>query len=312
MPNPIDLHTHTNWSDGADSPAELVANARAAGIEVLGLADHDTLDGVAAVAREAAAAGIEFWPGVEISTSMPILDSGVRLPIHLLGYGIDPGHPELRDALAGHARARVLRIGQMLEKVNRLIFDRDGSVEMVPAPRVLEIAGNGSVGRPHLAAAIVEAGYADDIADAFDRYIGRGAPAYVRRAPVDTEDSIRLIRRAGGVPVLAHPAEYEPSDDPASPRVGLSLDDLFARLIAAGLLGTEVDYGDYDDATRDRLRAAADRHGLIATGGSDYHGLSVKPDRPLGCAPVPWTAVEQLRAAAGRAKATADDPAWRA
>ncbi len=311
MPNPIDLHTHTNWSDGADSPAELVANARAAGITVLGLTDHDTLDGLAETAREAAAAGIEFWPGVEISTSMP-LESGYRLPVHLLGYGIDPGHPELRATLAGYALARVLRIGQMLEKVNRLIFERDGSVEAVSPRRVLEIAGAGSVGRPHLAAAIVEAGYAGDISDAFDTFIGHGKPAYVRRAPVDTEESIRLIRRAGGVPVLAHPVEYEPRDDAASPKVGLPLDELFARLVAAGLLGTEVDYGDYDDATRERLRAAAARHGLIATGGSDYHGLPVKPDRPLGCAPVPFAAVEQLRAASELARATADDPAWQA
>ncbi len=311
MMNTIDLHTHTNWSDGADSPAELVANARAAGIEVLGLTDHDTLDGLAETALEAAAAGIEFWPGVEISTSLP-LASGARLPVHVLGYGIDPGSAELRAELARHALARVLRIGQMLEKVNRLVFEHNGTVEAVSPRRVLEIAGSGSVGRPHLAAAIVAAGYADDIPDAFDRFIGRGRPAYVPRAPVDTEGSIRLIRRAGGVPVTAHPVEYEPSDDSASPGIGLPLDDLFARLTAAGLLGTEVDYGDYDNATRERLRAVASRHGLIATGGSDYHGLSVKPDRPLGCSPVPRSAVEQLRAAAARARATADDPAWRA
>lgn len=308
---PIDLHTHTNWSDGADSPAELVANARAAGITVLGLTDHDTLDGLAETAREAAAAGIEFWPGVEISTSMP-LDGDRRLPVHLLGYGIDPSHPELRDVLAGHAAARIERIERMVAKVNGLIAADGGPAEAISPARVREIAGSGSIGRPHLARAVVEAGYARDINEVFDRFIGRDAPAYVRRAPVDTEGAIGLIRRAGGVPVAAHPAEYEPSGDPAARKAGLPLDDLFARLAAAGLLGTEVDYGDYDEPTRDRLRAAAARHGLIATGGSDYHGLSVKPDRPLGCAPVPPSAVEQLRAASERAKATAGDPAWRA
>jgi hypothetical protein len=296
----IDLHTHTCWSDGADSPEELVANARAAGVSVLGLTDHDTLDGLAATAEAAAAAGIAFWPGVEISTSLP-LDGDRRLPIHLLGYGVDPDHAELQSVLAGHARARVFRIGQMLEKVNRLIAEREGIAEAISPGRVLAIAGTGSVGRPHLARALVEAGYARDINDVFARFIGRDAPAYVRRAAVDTEASIRLLRRAGGVPVLAHPAEYEDR---------LPLDELYPRLAAAGLLGAEADYGDYAAASRDRLRATAHRHGLIATGGSDYHGLAVKPDRPLGCAPVPLDAVEALAVAAARARAEAADARW--
>ncbi|HET7094993.1 MAG TPA: PHP domain-containing protein, partial [Thermomicrobiales bacterium] len=286
--NPVDLHTHSNYSDGSDAPADLVAAAANAGVRVLGLTDHDTIAGLAETAAAAERAGIDFLPGVEISTSLPLdpAQPTHRLPIHLLGYAFDPEHQELRDALAAHALARSVRVGQMIERVNQTIAANGGPTEAINPQRVIDLAGSGSIGRPHLAQALVEMGYAASVADAFDRWLGRGKPGYVRRAPVDTLETIALIRRAGGVPVLAHPIEYG------------DLDALLPRLVAAGLLGIETDYGDYDAAERATLHRLAGRFGLIASGGSDYHGLAVKPNRTLGMAPVPLDAAERLRAAA--------------
>lgn len=286
MPFPVDLHTHTNSSDGSDTPAELVAAASAAGLTVLGLTDHDTIDAIAETAEECRRHGIAFIPGVEISTSIQVAeDSPSRLPIHLLGYGIDTNHGALVETLAGHARARSVRMGQMIERCNQVIERESGRRDAISASRVLEIAGKGSVGRPHLAKALVEAGYATDFNDVFDRFIGRGKPAYVKRAPVDTLEMISLVRHAGGAPVLAHPDEYG------------SIDHLLPVLCRAGLVGMEVWYGEYDDATVDRLLRLAHHHHLIPTGGSDYHGLSVKPSRTLGMTPVPYESVVALEAA---------------
>ncbi|HEU0116716.1 MAG TPA: PHP domain-containing protein [Thermomicrobiales bacterium] len=285
--HPVDLHTHSQYSDGSDTPAALVANAAAVGVRVLGLTDHDTIAGLAETAAAAAAAGIDFLPGVEISTSLPLAPAAPdrRLPIHLLGYAFEPTHQALRDALAAHALARSIRVGQMIERVNQTIAANGGPAEAVNPQRVIDLAGRGSIGRPHLAQALVETGRAANVGDAFERWLGRGKPGYVRRAPVDTLATIALIRRAGGAPVLAHPLEYG------------DLDALLPRLVAAGLLGIETDYGDYDAASRAALHRLADRFGLVASGGSDYHGLAIKPDRTLGMAPVPLDAAERLRAA---------------
>lgn len=288
MPFPVDLHTHTNASDGSDSPAELVAAARDAGLSVLGLTDHDTVDAIAETAEECRRLGIAFIPGVEISTSIRVGESEntpSRLPIHLLGYGIDTTNGPLVDTLASHARARSVRMGQMIERCNQVIERETGRREAISASRVLDIAGKGSIGRPHLAKALIESGYATSIDDVFERYIGRGKPAYVKRAPVDTVEMITLVREAGGAPVLAHPDEYG------------TLDHLLPVLRRAGLVGMEVWYGEYDDATVNHLLRLAEQHDLVPTGGSDYHGRSVKPSRTLGMTPVPLTSVVALEAA---------------
>lgn len=300
--NPVDLHTHTRASDGADLPVELVANAAAAGIEVLGLTDHDTVAGLADTARAAERAGITFIPGVEISTSMPWANldrPGARLPLHLLGYGFDPEDRELRDTLAVYERARVIRMGQMIERINMIWGWRTGKADAITPQRVLEIAGPmGVIGRPHLARAMVEAGMADSIGDAFEKFLRHGREGYVRRAPVETEEMIRLIRRAGGAPILAHPGEVLER--------GVALDQLLPVLKSWGLMGIETVYGEDDDYTRSRLAQAARNEELIGTGGSDYHGLSVKPTRPLGLAPVSRQAVDDLLAAIATARATRD------
>jgi predicted metal-dependent phosphoesterase TrpH len=288
LSNPIDLHAHSVYSDGTRTPARLVAEAAAAGVRVLGLTDHDTVAGVEEAVRLGAEAGLRVIPGVEVSTSLPLgTDVLRRVPLHVLGYLIDPSDDELIDTLAFYARARVRRVGRMVERLAAI-------GRAVSLDRVFELAGVGTVGRVHVAQALVEAGHAADINDAFARFLGRGGPAYVPRPPVDTEEAIRLIRRAGGVPVLAHPREYERQID-----LGL----LLRRLVPAGLAGLEADYGGYDVATRARLRAIADRHGLLTTGGSDFHGPDVKADRPLGLEPVPEEAVAALDAAAAAIRA---------
>lgn len=288
MPNPIDLHTHSVYSDGTRTPAQLVAEAAAAGVRVLGLTDHDTVAGVEETVRLGAEVGVRVIPGVELSTSLPLgVETVRRVPIHLLGYLIDPTDEELGDALAYHARARVRRIRRMVERLGAI--GRPVSVE-----RVFVLAGVGTVGRVHVAQALVEAGHAANVPDAFARLLGRSHPAYVPRPPVDTEDAIRLIQGAGGVPILAHPQDYLHQID---------LDLLLGRLVPAGLAGLEADYGGYDAATRAGLRAIADRHGLLTTGGSDFHGPDVKPDRPLGMDPVPEAAVAALDEAAAAIRA---------
>ncbi len=270
----VDLHTHSNYSDGLLAPAALVVEAASRGIRVLGLTDHDTVAGISEAHEAGARLGVEVVSGVELSTS---LDGGEG--VHLLGYFIDIENADLLAGLAAFAEARATRMARMIVRLRELGLDIDEE-------RIREIAGQGTVGRPHLARALIEAGYVADLPAAFDRYLGQGKPAYVPRPRVDPRDAIALVRAAGGVPVLAHP--FSPG----------GVESVLDRLVPAGLRGMEVDYGEYTSQERETLRAIAARRGLIATGGSDFHGLTLRAGRELGMAPVPLSAVEALRAAA--------------
>jgi 3',5'-nucleoside bisphosphate phosphatase len=274
----VDLHTHSTWSDGLLSPTALVGEAASRGVRVLALTDHDTVAGIPEAREAGERLGVEIVPGVELSTSL-----GTGGEIHLLGYFVDIDDAALLDRLAGYARARADRMERMIARLRRVGAPVDPD-------RVREIAGHGTVGRPHLGRALVEAGYAADLTDAFDRFIGGGRPAYVPRPRVDPADAIALVRAAGGVPVLAHPFS-----------VG-GVESVLDRLAPAGLAGMEVDYGAYSPDDRETLRRIATRRGLIATGGSDYHGPDLRAARELGSVPVPLAAVEALRAAAGVVK----------
>ena len=271
--SPVDLHTHSTWSDGLLSPTALVEEAASRGVRVLALTDHDTVAGIREARIAGERLGVEVIPGVELSTS---LGSGGE--IHLLGYFVDIDDPGLVERLSGYALARAERMERMVDRLLRV-----GAP--VALERVREIAGHGTVGRPHLGRALVEAGHAADLTDAFERYIGGGRPAYVPRPRVDPADAIALVRGAGGVPVLAHPFS-----------VG-GVEGVLDRLVPAGLAGMEVDYGAYTPEDRDVLRQIAARRGLIATGGSDYHGPDLRAARELGSAPVRVEAVAALRAA---------------
>lgn len=275
-PRLVDLHTHSTYSDGLLSPDELVEEAARRGVRYLGLTDHDTVAGIPETREAGQRLGVEIIPGVELSTSLAGGEG-----VHLLGYYIDTENPTLLEGLAGYARAREERMTRMIARLQMLGVT-------IAEEQVRALIGQGTVGRPHLARALIASGHVGTIPEAFDRYIGRGKPAYVPRPRVDPRDAIALVRAAGGIPVLAHP--FSPG----------GVESVLDRLVPAGLLGMEVDYGEYSPEDRETLRAIAQRRGLIATGGSDFHGLGMGLHRELGSAPVPVAAVEALRKAAGQ------------
>ncbi|MGH2557629.1 MAG: PHP domain-containing protein [Thermomicrobiales bacterium] len=276
--NPVDLHTHSTVSDGLLAPAALVQEAKRRGLRVLGLTDHDTLGGLAEADAEARGLGIDLIPGVELSTDLG------RHEAHILGYFVDQDDPNLLAGLDWFARKRRERIDQIVDKLRGLGL-------RIEPDRVREFAGAGTIGRPHVAHALIEAGYVASVTDAFDRFLASGRPAFVSRQKVAPEEGVSLILKGGGVPVLAHPFSTG------------GVEGILARLVPAGLLGLETWYGEYDAAEREELRRIAEQWGLIPTGGSDYHGPRFKPGRELGGPPVPYEAVERLRDAAERVKA---------
>ncbi|MEV7238116.1 PHP domain-containing protein [Streptomyces sp. NPDC051020] len=247
----IDLHTHSTASDGTDSPAELVRNAAAAGLDVVALTDHDTARGHA----EAIAAlpeGLTLVTGAELSCRV----DGVGL--HMLAYLFDPDEPELARERELVRDDRVPRAQTMVRKLQELGVP-------VEWQQVARIAGDGSVGRPHIATALVELGVVETVSDAFTpEWLADGGRAYVRKHELDPFDAIRLVKAAGGVTVFAHPLAVKRGE--VVPEAAI------ARLADAGLDGIEVDHMDHDEPTRSRLRGLAKELGLLATGSSDYHG----------------------------------------
>lgn len=277
----VDLHTHSRVSDGTDSPAQLVRSAKAAGLDVVALTDHDTADGWAEAADSAREVGITLVRGMEISTRFG--GGGV----HLLAYLPDPTYQPLRDELGRILGGRDNRLPVMIAKLNSL------GIDITEADVHAESGDATASGRPHVADALVRKGVVKDRKEAFDRYLASGAPGYVGRYAAELEATIRLIDAAGGATVIAHPWGR-------SETARITEADL-PRLIVAGLSGLEVDHQDHDPETRERLRAMAIAHGLIATGSSDYHGTG-KVDHDLG---VNTTAPEAFEALLERAAAAA-------
>ncbi|RSS45864.1 PHP domain-containing protein [Streptomyces sp. WAC08241] len=247
----IDLHTHSTASDGTDSPAELVRNAAAAGLDVVALTDHDTTRGHA----EAIAAlpeGLTLVTGAELSCRM----DGISL--HLLAYLFDPEEPALLTERELVRDDRVPRARAMVGKLRELGVP-------VTWEQVARIAGDGSVGRPHVAEALVELGVVPDVSGAFTpEWLADGGRAHVGKHELDPVEAIRLVKAAGGVTVFAHPLAVK--------RGRVLPEAAIARLAEAGLDGVEVDHMDHDEATRARLRGLAKELGLLTTGSSDYHG----------------------------------------
>lgn len=250
----VDLHTHTTASDGTDTPAELIAKAAAAGIDVLGLTDHDTTAGWAE-AIERLPSGMTLVPGAEFSCVY--FDGVRRISLHLLGYLFDPD-----DAVLQGERAR-LRADRR-SRARRMVENMESDGVPITWAQVSALAGNGTVGRPHLARALVQAGVVPDIDTAFRDVLSSRAGYYVRKADTDVFAAIAMVRGAGGLPVFAHPLAR---------RRGPVVDDaIIARMAAAGLVGLEVNHPDQDDRDRAEARALAADLGLIGTGSSDYHG----------------------------------------
>jgi predicted metal-dependent phosphoesterase TrpH len=258
----IDLHTHSNRSDGTESPADLVKRALTEGLDVLGLTDHDTTEGWDEAAEAAESAGLRLVRGIEVSCVF------AGYGVHLLAYLPDPSYPPLGRELQRVLDGRNSRLPATLERLRALGIDID-------VHDVRRVAGEtAAMGRPHVADALVELGVVRDRNEAFNTYLGPQGPAYVHRYAADLEDMIVTVVAAGGVTVLAHPW--------ASRHNHSALDAAgIARLREVGLSGLEVDHQDHDPATRAALRAVAGDLDLVVTGSSDYHGLG-KVDHDLG------------------------------
>lgn len=253
----FDLHTHSARSDGTETPTALMAAAVSAGLSGIALTDHDTTAGWAEAA-ERRPPGFTVVPGVELSCASPV-DGAPAIGVHVLGYLFDPQDEAFR---AERVRLRATRQGRAAEMVGRM---RDGGLP-ITWDRVAEIAAGGPVGRPHLALALVRAGVAATVDEAFGHHLHPSSPFYVRKADVDVVDGVLLIRAAGGVPVLAHAL--------ARRRGRVIGDGVIADLVAVGLLGLEVDHPDHADDDRRHLRGLASDLGLLCTGSSDYHGTN--------------------------------------
>ncbi len=272
----IDLHIHTTASDGKFSPAEIVRKSVNLGLGVIAICDHDTVNGLEPALQEAASfPHLKIIPGIEVSTHAPGNE------VHILGYFIDHTDAKLQDILASLRNSRRERARAMTSKLGGLGVNIDWR-------RVKQIAGSGSIGRPHIAQAMLEKGYIGSIKEAFTHYIEQGGPAYVERHKISPVEAVILIKKVGGLPVLAHPTTI---NEPEA-MVGL--------LKKAGLVGLEVYYSDYSKDERQRLARMADKHGLIGTGGSDYHGLDDTAETLLGEADVPQKAADALFALAGQ------------
>jgi predicted metal-dependent phosphoesterase TrpH len=254
----IDLHTHSAASDGTDTPAELVATAHAAGLDVVALTDHDTTVGWARAAA-AVPPGLTLVPGLELSCRWNPPDGSRSTELHLLGYLVDPAHPELSATLERLRRSRLGRARRMTERM---------SAAGVPVrwERVAQLAEGASAGRPHIARALVEGGIVSSVDEAFATLLSSRSPYHEPKEDLDALIGVRLVLAAGGVPVFAHPL--------ARMRGRVVGDDAIHAMAAAGLVGLEIDHPDHTEADRAHLRSVAGELGLLVTGSSDYHGTN--------------------------------------
>ena len=278
MSTEVDLHLHTLASDGRLTPTQLVQLAAGQGLRTISISDHDTTDGLAE-AMDAAKhhPGLRVIPGIELSADVPGDE------VHVLGYFIDPGNAELQSELTRFREGRLGRAKAMVEKLGELGIH-------VEWERVQQIAGDGAVGRPHIALALVDAGYCKEPKDAFPEYLGRNGLAYVERVKLTPAQAVAMIQSAGGVAVLAHPAYMD------------DMEAGIANLAGAGLVGMEVHYAKYREDTIRQLARLAREYDLIPCGGSDYHGLGNSDECLPGENGPPMDSVDRLEAAAWAAR----------
>jgi predicted metal-dependent phosphoesterase TrpH len=271
-----DLHLHTTASDGRLSPEQLVALAVERGLNIMAVTDHDTVEGIEpALTAAASFNSIKVIPGVEISTDVPGLE------VHMLGYFINFKSEKLITSLGELRDSRIIRARGMLEKLDKLGMHIEWG-------RLKEIAGDSVVGRPHVARAMVDAGYVASSIEAFDNYIGRNGPAYIEHKKMTPLDVVKLITEVSGIPVLAHPDNIT------------NLDDMLGKLKEAGLMGLEIYYGRYTTATIKRLLNLAKKYDLLPTGGSDYHAFHDERETLIGDISLPEDCVRKLYSLADR------------
>lgn len=276
----VDLHLHTTASDGVKTPAELVRYAKSKGLRAISITDHDTIEGLEEGLSEGERVGLEVIPGVEISAEH---SSG---SMHLLGYFIDIHYPLLNEKLKYLQRAREERNPRMIEKLNRLGVN-------ITYEEVVRASGGGQVGRPHFAQVLIEKGYVRSFQEAFERYLKKGAPAYVDKLRFTPSEAIHFINEARGVAVLGHPNT-----------LGMNgyrdLENLILNLVKEGLKGIEVYYPEHSSSEVAQYQGLAEKYGLILTGGTDYHGIekeSLDVGVGRGDMKLPYSMVEALKAA---------------
>lgn len=273
-PRQADFHTHSTASDGTLAPAALIEESARRGLRVVALTDHDTTQGVQEAVNTGRSLGVRVIAGIELSAAIE------RGELHLLGYGVDPDNEALAMRLAELRETRRTRAVKITERLAEIGID-------LPRDLVDGMAESESIGRPHIARELMKLGVVDSVSEGFDRFLGRGKPGFVSRELIHPREAIQLVRGAGGVAVIAHPY--------SAPSFG----ELIPKLVNAGLSGIECYYGGYDIERRLELASLASDLGLLATGGSDYHGPNVREGRDLGAVEIPADAVEALLHAVG-------------
>lgn len=272
----IDLHTHSKASDGSLQPAELVRHAKNKGLKAIALTDHDTIKGLDEAVAEGKMIGVEVLPGIEISADY-------SPEMHILGYFVNGDYSRIAGVLADLREKREERNPKIIRKLNEMGFD-------ISMDEVLKNSGGGVTGRPHIAKVLYEKGYVESMKDAFDRFLSHGRPAYFKKEKLTPEQCINDITSAGGIPVLAHPIYLNKNLE--------ELDLLLDTLKKAGLMGMEAYYVDNSPEQTEMMLSLAEKHKLIVTGGSDFHG-SYKPDIEIGVGrgnlEVPYELLEQLK-----------------
>ncbi|MFZ0244011.1 MAG: PHP domain-containing protein [Desulfobacterales bacterium] len=265
-PQAIDLHVHSSASDGTLTPVQILSLAQAQNLGAIAITDHDTIDGVTEALEAGIPSALHFLTGVELSAAPPSICPRAG-SFHILGYGLHVDDDALTRNLLVLQQARENRNPAIIERLGRLGYD-------LTLADVLALAGDGQIGRPHIARLMLKKGYVHSINEAFDCYLGTGKPAYVDKYRISCRRAIDLIRGAGGIPVLAHPY-----------LLGIADAAEFERLIVAlkeiGLAGIEAFYPEHSQPATEFYRTLADRHHLLITGGTDFHG-SLKPEVRLG------------------------------
>lgn len=273
-----DLHTHSTASDGLSEPAEIVRQAKQVGLSAVSLTDHDAVLGIDEAVNAGEKLDIEVIPGIEIST----LENGQD--VHILGYFINHKNKEFLHALEELQKVRDRRNEMMISKLNDL------GIEITLDEVTIKLRRDGAnIGRPHIGEVLLDKGVVKSMEEAFDKYLGKNGKAYINPVRISPEEGIDLIRKAGGVPVLAHPGVY---DD----------DVMVARLIKYGLVGIEAFHPDHDSHRERKYRGMAERYGVLATGGSDFHGSrsGVMFHAPIGKKTVLYEVVEKLKQHVGK------------
>ena len=281
----VDLHLHTTASDGRLTPTELVELTASKGLRTISVSDHDTTAGLEEAQRAVdRIPGMRLIPGIELSCDVPGGE------VHMLGYFMDVADAGFQETLSGFREGRLARGEGMVQKLAEFGLH-------IEWERVLEIAGDASVGRPHIARALVEKGYFAEPSDAFREYLGRNGKAYVERSKLTPADAVKLLNDMGGVAVFAHPWFERRGNEPEPEQ---SLIETVEELKAAGLHGMEVHYSMYDEATVDWLADVARAYDLIPCGGSDYHHSGNSREPLPGVNGPPMETVERLEEAARR------------